>query len=392
MSSPACASGVQSRLNKDSKSHVPIRKGKCLFGGPYGPLAHPREAWCCQFLTPCSTDPVAPQAPPPSPTRDPLPNKPIVQLSGYKRGPYQTDGRGHHWCFTLNNPLDFDAGVFDASAAVEWIPPYKYLVVGREVGESGTPHLQGYVAFQDQLRFNSIKSFSPQCAAAHWEQKSKFSTYAQAAEYCKKGGDFTEWGTLPTSGSAATAQRWTDALTNAREGKFEDIPAQIQIQCYRTLKSIRNDALLEGSQLDGELMNFWYHGPPGTGKSLYARLKYPLHFLKALNHWWDGYTGEEVVLLDEWELTSGKFLGHHLKLWTDRYPFRPEVKGGFLPTQRPKTIIITSNYSIDDCFGQGVDAELNRAIHRRFRSVDFGTSPPPDLRSVCGDVPIGEFV
>jgi len=276
------------------------------------------------------------------------------------------------------------------------LPPYKYLVIGQEVGESGTPHLQGYVTFQDQLRFNSIKSFSTQCASAHWEQKSKNSTYAQAADYCKKGGIFTEWGELPVSGqvraTVAASKRWEEALANAKSGNFEEIPAQIQIQCYRTLKSIRNDTLLEGSSLDGDLVNFWYHGPPGTGKSLYARLKYPLHFLKALNHWWDGYTGQEVVLLDEWELTSGKFLGHHLKLWTDRYPFRPEVKGSFLPNQRPKTIIVTSNYSIDDCFGPGVDPELNRAIHRRFRSVDFGRSPPTDLRTICGDIPLGEFV
>lgn len=379
-------------MNKDSEESRLFAKGQVTLRSRIFPQPTLVKRVAVKVLTPCPSDPVSPQAPPPTPKGTPLPDKPIVPLSGYKRGPYQTDGRGHHWCFTLNNPSEHNAEVSDSSSALDWMPPYKYLVIGREVGESGTPHLQGYVAFQDQLRFNSIKSFSPQCAAAHWEQKSKFSTYAQAAEYCKKGGDFTEWGTLPTSGSAATAQRWSNALANAREGKFEDIPAQIQIQCYRTLKSIRNDALLEGSQLDGELMDFWYHGPPGTGKSLYARLKYPLHFLKALNHWWDGYTGEEVVLLDEWELTSGKFLGHHLKLWTDRYPFRPEVKGGFLPTQRPKTIIITSNYSIDDCFGQGVDAELNRAIHRRFRSIDFGTSPPPDLRSVCGDVPIGEFV
>lgn len=317
----------------------------------------------------------------------------ITQLRGYKRGPYQTHGRGHHWVFTLNNPLSLGCpDVYTETVAVEWLPPHKYLVIGQEVGESGTPHLQGYVAFQDNLRFNYIKSFSPQCAAAHWEQKSKFSSYAQAADYCKKGGIFTEWGQVPTSGSAATAKRWEDALAAARDGRFIEIPAQIQIQCYRTLKCIRQDALLDQPAIEGDLVNFWYHGPPGTGKSLYARLKYPLHFLKALNHWWDGYTGEEVVLLDEWELTSGKFLGHHLKLWSDRYPFRPEVKGSFLPPQRPKTLIITSNYSIDDCFGVGVDPELNRAIHRRFRSVDFGTAPPTDLRTICGDVPLGEFV
>lgn len=341
------------------------------------------------FLTPWSP---GHSAEAPQPTGSPLSPKPIVTLSGYKRGPYQTDGRGHHWCFTLNNPAEQLVAGLALDSPVVWLPPHKYLVIGQEVGESGTPHLQGYVAFQENLRFSAIKAFSPQCAAAHWEQKSKHSTYAQAAQYCKKDGTFTEWGTLPTCGAVVNAKRWEDALELARTGRLLEVPAQIQLQYYRTLKTIHNDTLLEASQMDGELTNFWYYGPPGTGKSLYARLKYPSHYLKALNHWWDGYTGEDVVLLDEWELTSGKFLGHHLKLWTDRYPFRPEIKGGFLPKQRPKTFIITSNYSIDECFGQGVDPELNRAMHRRFRSVDFGSSPPTDLRTLAGAIPLGEFV
>lgn len=274
----------------------------------------------------------------------------------------------------------------------EWLPPHSYLVIGDEVGDSGTPHLQGYVVFENQLRLNAIKAFSPAAHGAHWEQKSKHSTNLQASQYCKKDGKYWTFGDLPSTGGGANAQRWEDALQLAREGRLLEVPAQIQLQYYRTLKNIHNDTLLEASQMDGELTNFWYHGPPGTGKSLYARLKHPDAYLKALNHWWDGYTGEDVVLLDEWELTSGKFLGHHLKIWSDRYSFRPEIKGGFLPKQRPKTIIITSNYSIDDCFGVGVDAELNRAIHRRFRSIDFGREPPSDLQSLAGPIPLGEFV
>jgi hypothetical protein len=125
--------------------------------------------------------------------------------------------------------------------------------------------------------------------------------------------------------------------------------------------------------MDGELENLWYFGPPGTGKSRKARDKFPNAYFKAVNHWWDGYAGEETVIIDEWEVGSGKFIGHHLKIWSDRYPFKMEVKGSSLPLQRPKRIIVTTNYSIDECFGS--DRMLCDAIKRRFTMVDFGQLP-----------------
>lgn len=176
-----------------------------------------------------------------------------------------------------------------------------------------------------------------------------------------------------SKGGQATKQKWVDALQLAKRGKFDEIDAHIQIQYFSSLRKIHHETLLESATLDGELENFWYFGPPGTGKSRYARDKYPDAFCKALNHWWDGYIGEDTVIIDEWEISSGKFLGHHLKIWSDRYAFKMEVKGSVLPLQRPKRIVITSNYSVDECFGS--DRMLCAAIHRRFRCVDFGLVP-----------------
>lgn len=44
------------------------------------------------------------------------------------------------WCFTLNNPGEADTAA--KMKAVAWII---YGVVGKEAGEAGTPHLQGYL-------------------------------------------------------------------------------------------------------------------------------------------------------------------------------------------------------------------------------------------------------
>jgi hypothetical protein len=174
-------------------------------------------------------------------------------------------------------------------------------------------------------------------------------------------------------GGAATKQKWIDALAMAKRGKFDDIDPHIQIQYFTSLRKIHHETMLQSSTLPGDLENLWYHGAPGTGKSRKARDSFPDAYFKAINHWWDGYLGEETVIIDEWELTSGKFIGHHLKIWADRYPFKMEVKGSSLPLQRPKRIIITTNYTIDECFG--ADRMLCDAIRRRFTAVDFDRFP-----------------
>lgn len=89
--------------------------------------------------------------------------------------------------FTLNNPLENDH-------KGAWLPDSEYWVIGKEVGASGTPHLQGYVVFMDRYRLAQIQKFHPTCAKCHWETQSKFSTPKQAADYCKKDGDFEEHG------------------------------------------------------------------------------------------------------------------------------------------------------------------------------------------------------
>lgn len=93
-----------------------------------------------------------------------------------------------HWVFTLNNYLAGDeAGL--------WLLPYEYAVLGCEVGESGTPHIQGYVIFKKKYRMSQLKG-TPQGARCHWEPQSVYSTPLQAAEYCKKEGRYKEFGEL----------------------------------------------------------------------------------------------------------------------------------------------------------------------------------------------------
>lgn len=94
--------------------------------------------------------------------------------------------RAKNWCFTLNNytPADIDR----LSSPIAGVA---YLIFGREVGSSGTPHLQGTVCFQSRKRLQQVIALIGQahCTVTRY--------LAQSIEYCKKDGEFTERGAAP---------------------------------------------------------------------------------------------------------------------------------------------------------------------------------------------------
>jgi hypothetical protein len=71
------------------------------------------------------------------------------------------------------------------------------MVFGREIAPTtGTPHLQGYVHFERTKRLSGVRVLFPH--GTHLEPRR--GTPEQAADYCKKDGDFEERGVLPAQG------------------------------------------------------------------------------------------------------------------------------------------------------------------------------------------------
>lgn len=66
------------------------------------------------------------------------------------------------WCFTLNNYTDEDKAIISS------IVPLKCTngIIGEEIGESKTPHLQGYLEFKSKVRPKNIIPIS----GIHWEK------------------------------------------------------------------------------------------------------------------------------------------------------------------------------------------------------------------------------
>lgn len=127
------------------------------------------------------------------------------------------------WVFTLNNYTDAEQGVIDGAFAAGGID---YLVSGREVADSGTPHLQGFVIFGQRRGFNSVKA----TLGARLHLEVARGTNKQAADYCKKDGDFVEYGTLPEGQGKRTDwdryREWVEGLGR--------VPTRREIACEFT--------------------------------------------------------------------------------------------------------------------------------------------------------------
>jgi hypothetical protein len=265
--------------------------------------------------------------------------------------------RTRNFTFTLNNYLAAEVITLKEL-------DYKYLVFGREVGESGTPHLQGYIVFRSAKTLSAaIKTLPSRC---HVEVAKGNSL--QNFKYCTKDGDFEEFGERPkTRGEKGDLEkeRWVDAFNAAKEGRFDDIPCDIRMRHYRTIKLIRRDHQPQLESLD-DVCGIWIYGPPGTGKSHWARENYPNAYIKAQNKWFDGYDPDvhDAVILDD--LDNG-CLGHYLKIWTDKYPFNAETKGGTVFI-RPTKVIVTSNFKIEELHEK---EQIVSALKRRFEVKEF---------------------
>lgn len=246
---------------------------------------------------------------------------------------------------------------------------YRYLIYGYEVGESGTPHLQGTIIFSNPRTLSSVIRALP---GFHIE----ICRNIQASiEYCKKEGEgFYEDGTPPTPPADKTA-----ALLAKRKAQAEMVMSSSLSSLVKTgdvaisqVPLMAKAKLILLMELEpyvhsnfGIKRGVWYYGESRTGKSRAARENYPDSYSKPQNKWWDGYTGQLTVILDD---LDSHVLGHHLKIWADVYACTGEVKNGHVQLVY-HTLVVTSNWSIDELFAE--TPKMIQPIKERFHVTRF---------------------
>ena len=174
-----------------------------------------------------------------------------------------------------------------------------------------------------------------------------------------------EFGIKPVKQASKTD--WKEVWDKAAAGDLMSIPDNIRVTHYTKLKAIAKD-FVKVSGSEPFTKGHWWYGPSGSGKSSTARAEYPDLFQKLCNKWWDGYQGQETVLIEDVDPKNAEHLGYHLKLWGDHYHCPGETKGGMVALTH-KRLIITSQYKPEEIW---TDQQTLEAIHRRYSLRGFG--------------------
>lgn len=244
--------------------------------------------------------------------------------------PAEDRHQAKHWCITENNYVV----ELNQEPCLKYDEEHmQYLICGIEVGEGGTPHLQGYVQFKKRKSLNQVKQFFPR---AHLEKMR--GKPDQAKDYCMKDGVYHEHGTFLKG--AGTRNDLNEIKKLIDEGhkldKIRELHYGTLIRYERAI--IRDiERCLPLRTEPPEVFIYW--GSTGTGKSKKAFDENPGAYWKDRGDWWDGYDGEECAIIDEFY--GWLPLDFVLRL-CDRYPMRLPVKGAFKQC-RIRKIIFTSN-------------------------------------------------
>jgi len=263
-----------------------------------------------------------------------------------------------NWIFTDNNP---------ESNSPSWPEAVKYASWQRERGENGTEHLQGYLELTGPRRLAFVKAILPR---AHWEVRR--GTQSQAREYSRKDDTRIdgpwEHGTyephLPGTRSDLLAVK--EAIDSGMSNKdlwqthFPDM-----CRYHKAFKEYTGSKLEDRSW---PTRIYLVIGPTGTGKTRWCRRNAPDAYWKTRTGndslWWDGYTGQSDVIIDDF---YGWIRFDTMLRLCDRSPYMVEFKGGSIKFVA-RRIFITSNKPWREWWDVG--ANLFSAFERRI--TEFG--------------------
>lgn len=267
-----------------------------------------------------------------------------------------------HWVFTLNNPSEAESEKLRVWGS-ELPDPLAYCVYGRERGEGGTPHLQGYVAFKRKVTFNTVKRLISE--RVHLECAK--GTPEQASTYCKKDGDFDEFGELP-GGKGHRSDLVSIASKIASGESMRTISEAHPSDFIRYGTGILRLRSYHRPQRKSPPTIWVFWGKTGAGKTrrVWEFADQSELWVHPGDRWFDGYDGHGGVLFDDFD--GGWFKLSYLLKLLDRYVFQVPVKGGYV-WWCPVTIYITSNLKPSEWYSNA-NEEHQAALLRRLN--EFG--------------------
>ncbi len=290
---------------------------------------------------------------------------------------------------TANNPL-LDPDSF-LSQLTTW-KNIRYIVFQLEIGEANkTSHYQGYVEFQTLQRVTTLGK------RHHMYFAIRRGSLEQAVDYVKKSetavsGTLREWGEPVKQGQRTDLIAFRDRIKDGIRviQLLDEYPREMAL--YPKFYNLcRHTYYNHCENRDKDVI--LCIGEPRTGKTKYAREISEDYWINPVNckDWFDGYSGQQVAILDDYGLDGTVYrLVDLLRLthtWSETVP----IKGGF--TQwHPEVVCITTNYHPLKWYKLNANYETERidrwisyiALAKRFTQILYFAKGKEPM--VCKDI------
>lgn len=258
------------------------------------------------------------------------------------------------WCFTINNYTNDDILAVNAIEC-------KYKVWGKEIGEQGTPHLQGYIYFKDGKTRATVSKMIKRANIRQAKGSAE-----QNRIYCTKDNDFVEEGIIPKQGCRNDLNAIKDDIMDGR--LVDDIVLENPIlyhQYGRTLNKIEDLRMRKLYRTEMTTCE-WLYGKTGVGKSHEAFANYnpETHYVWKLddNGWQDGYTQQETVIINDFR---GEIKYNDLLKLVDKWPEFVKRRNREPMPFISKHIIITSSLHPKDIYkNRQTEDKLQQLLRR----------------------------
>lgn len=248
-------------------------------------------------------------------------------------------------------------------------------------------HLQGYMFMSNGRRLAQMKKM---CPTSHFEPAK--GTPLDNKRYCSKsdrGGSGlpTELGDLPIKGKRKDIDVVADMVIKG--DSIADVAAAYPSTFIRMHRGIERLAALYVPRRDWVTEVWWFYGATGTGKTreAFAIAGPGLYSKPGSTPFWEGYTGQSDVLLDDFRPNQMDF-AELLKV-TDRYPHIVNIKGSSC-NLAARRIFITSPLRPEEIFVnhstgaqyEAIDQLLRRITPERIRQFGSPVAVVPDMFTV----------
>ena len=315
------------------------------------------------------------------------------------------DPQSRKWCGTVNNPLEKNLDRETILKKLQQLKSAVYGCLADELGlEEQTPHTHFFVACSSPVRFSTMQNLFNKNAhleTAHGSAQQNYEYVTKTGKWQddeKRGSivedSFMEFGEMPIERQgglnieSAIIERILDGASNA--SIIREFPEYLR--GMRDVDYIRQTLRADESRecwRDLETVYIW--GKTETGKTRFVMDGHGYSNVYAVNnykHPFDGYTGESVMLFDEFN--SGIRI-QDMNNYLDGYPIALPARYSNKQACYDKVFIISNldlreQYRLEQQTQPEVWAAFIRRIHKVIKFMPDGTRQEYDAQDYVKNI------